>query len=162
MKKIIYFFVIQFIIISFTSCIKISQSNEAGIAKRIGTNLVECINSKDVEGIKELFCTQSQKSDKIDKEIAGIFELIHSEIISYDITCNSGESVDNGKLTRQQETIFIDNIKTTDGNSYSIIIYNLSVYEKNTDYVGVSEIDIYIGDYGENDVSHRIGKHIKT
>lgn len=157
MKKCI--FILGLALILLTSC---AYESDSEVSVRLGEQLIEYINNRDEDGIKSMFSIQSQKSSTLDSEISGIFNILPNDIVSYGrITCNSGESFDNGKMARRQITVFIDDIKLSDDTVYNIIFYDLNIYEKNSDYIGISEIDIYTGDY-ESDNCYKVGEYFRA
>lgn len=139
-------FIIAFLML-FAS-ISCSSSSDTEAAELLAVQLIDNIENEDNNSIKEMFCQKSQESETLDEEIAELFNIITSDIDSYeDISCNSGQTYSEGVLTRQQITVFIDEVKTSN-DTYNIVFYVLNVNADDESLVGISEIDIYDSDTG--------------
>lgn len=144
MKK--YIFIIT--ILMLTALIQCSFSSDIEVSESLAMQLIDNINNEDNNSIKEMFCQKSRESETLDEEIDKLFDIITSDIDSYeDISCNSGETYSKGVLTRQQITIFINKAKTSN-DTYNIVFFVLNVNADDESLVGISEIDIYDSDTG--------------
>ena len=144
MKK--YIFIIT--ILMLTALIQCSFSSDIEVSESLAMQLIDNINNEDNNSIKEMFCQKSRESETLDEEIAELFNIITSDIDSYeDISCNSGETYSKGVLTRQQITVFINEAKTSN-DTYNIVFFVLNVNADDESLVGISEIDIYDSDTG--------------
>lgn len=118
---------------------KYFQNNSVNSEKTVDT-IVECIKTKDAEGIKELFAENALLEAKnIDKSIEDLFSYVTGEIISYDGVIGSFGAIQDG------ETLKIDftthKITTTQG------VYNLeckNVAQNTTNHRNVGLWSMYI------------------
>lgn len=121
---------------------------DSEVAESLAMQLIDNIINEDNNSIKEMFCQKSRESETLDEEIDKLFDIITSDIDSYeDISCNSGETYSKGVLTRQQITVFINEAKTSN-DTYNIVFFVLNVNADDESLVGISEIDIYDSDTG--------------
>lgn len=131
-----------------SALISCSSSSDTETAELFAVQLIDNINNEDNNSIKEMFCQKSRESETLDEEIDKLFDIITSDIDSYeDISCNSGETYSKGVLTRQQITVFINEAKTSN-DTYNIVFFVLNVNADDESLVGISEIDIYDSDTG--------------
>lgn len=114
------------------------------IAVQKGEEILNNIQGRDADSLKEMFCERTKKTYDLDKEIAQAFEFIDGEIISYDKPDKGSQS----KSTTPQETTelsfggHIDNIKTDTGKNYKIEFYYNHICAEDEEYVGIEFIDI--------------------
>ncbi len=152
MKRIRVFtiiFVITMILVSCSSCKK------HGVAD----DLVQYLNERDTEEIKNLFSEYVRSSVVLVNQIDVIFDLLGDKTItSYDWTLGASQgSYEKGKKTWEVKTYFIENIEWSDGSDEieTIIFGGVTVDEDNPRYVGVEWIKFKIDEeyywIGESD-----------
>ncbi len=123
-----------------TGCIM----NETTEGKKIGDEVLRCLNEDDTEGLKDIFCAETQTSTDLDAQIEAGMDFFDGKVTkSYTPLVDGGESVTNGETDKQDYTIDYLNIKTDTGKTYEVICSGYFICKDNPDVIGVSEIDIY-------------------
>ena len=112
------------------------------VAQKQSEEIWECIENKDAEKLKSLFCPKIQDTHNLDLEIERFFQYIDGEIISYDRPYGNygGGSKKDGIDTESHLWGRIKNINTDTGKIYSIGFESYLVYKKDEEYEGVNEI----------------------
>lgn len=107
--------------------------------------IIICIQNKDSERLKSLFCEEIKNRDSIDSEIEKLFNFIDGEIISYDEPYVSGHS----KSTTPEGIEMLGvggniyNIKTDTGKNYVLYFYSYHINKEDEDSVGVTIVTIF-------------------
>jgi len=105
-------------------------------AKEIEVEIINCIEQKDAETLKSLFCSYiiNNHSD-LDAKIKEVFEFFDGEIVSYDgltsSACGSREHKDCGASA---------NVTTDKGTVYSIAFKAWLTNEDYSDKIGVNAL----------------------
>ena len=92
MKKIKIIFVMLFMIISglmvgcgpINDIIEDLENSSSATGGKMGLKIIRCINEKDSEGLKDMFCGRIKNFSNIDAEIENLFDVIDKPIISHD------------------------------------------------------------------------------
>lgn len=73
------------------------------IVEQQGQLIMENITNKDTSGLRELFCERIKSKDNVGDELAGAFNFISGEIISYDEVDVSltGKKIENGECLKK-------------------------------------------------------------
>ncbi len=152
MKKIKVFaclLMIGFISVFCCSCGEPSEADE----------LIRCMNERDADGLKGLFCEKINESTTIDldEQIKTVFELMGEEtIVSYHVKGGSErKSIRNHKLVLLDQCIIIDSAELSNGNMIEeFYFYTYTINDARPEVVGISEITIafnstkyYIGNF---------------
>lgn len=106
--------------------------------------IMEAVQNKEKEPIKELFCENAKDNYDLDTELDGFFNFIDGNIVSYDEpkTENVSSSSDENGTDESFNNGYISNILTDTGNVYTISIYTFSVYKKHPNFVGIVTLSI--------------------
>ena len=122
-----------------TGCVNLENEE-----KQHCKEVIRCLSEDDTEGLKNMFCVETQNSKDLDEQIEAGMEFFDGKVLSYnEPICSGGESVTNGKIVEHDYGGDIMKIKTDTGKIYSLMVYEYLVNEDNPDIVGISEIDIY-------------------
>lgn len=130
---------------------------------KMSRKIMEAIEEEEQDQLKWLFCKQSIATQNLDEEIEGAFEFIEGnitipELEMRDIRVSGGEAVDEGKITRMDLSVDIDEITTDAGKEYSMHFYAYAVNQKHEEKVGIWVITIYDED---SDAKYTIGEYIR-
>ena len=121
-----------------TGCI-----NEDTEGNKIGDEIIRCLNEDDTEGLKDVFCAETQTSTDLDNQIEAGMDFFDGKVDShFDAGVDGGESVTNGETVEQHYTIDYYELKTDTGKLYEVICEGYFISEENPDKVGVSIINI--------------------
>ena len=122
-----------------TGCI-----NEDTEGNKIGDEIIRCLNEDDTQGLKDVFCAESQISKDLDDQIQAGMDFFDGKVAqSNAANVDGGESVRDGETIKQDYRIHYNELKTDTGKTYEVICQGFFICEEDTDVVGVSEIDIY-------------------
>lgn len=127
--------------------------------------IIEAVQNKEKEPIKELFCENAKNTHDLDAELDTFINFIDGNIVSYNDSYGTTGYFSSKKdgLEYSHERGYIYSIQTDTGNEYKIYVHSFYVCEKDSDFVGI--IDLSIRDYNrfteENhypeDAYYRIG-----
>lgn len=108
------------------------------------SEVVCCLNERDTKGLKELLCEKVRESDNIDEQIEAVFDLMGEEtIISTDNDLTSDQkSIRNHKIVSHKQAWIIKPVKLSNGDEYTIRIYDYVVCDADSKKVGVYEITV--------------------
>lgn len=117
-----------------------------GMAEELSENVIKCFKDEDEKELEMLFCQKIKESGELSTEIREAFAYINGEIVSHDMPKGStgGGIIENGKRTELSMNGKVTNIKTETGKVYSIYIHSYAINTKKEDYVGITNIDIYL------------------
>lgn len=122
-----------------TGCI-----NEDVEGNKIGDEIIRCLNEDDTEGLKDVFCAETQTSKDLEDQIQDGMDFFDGKVEShFDAGVDGGHVVQDGETVEQDYSIRYDNLKLDNGKIYTIIAVGYFICEEDLDVVGVSEIDIY-------------------
>lgn len=150
-----------FLVIGFTGCGKGCDANNEPekksnleIARDVAQDIMDCFINKDEEELYLMLSKNAQDFYMTKGQIKSAFDFIDGEIISYKLptdTGGGGESVEHGKVTAQDMTPWITNIKTTSGNNYRITFQYFTVVNKYVENMkGLNDIFVSILDENES------------
>ena len=161
-KKILRIFLSLIISVSLTGCGLIrgvknqidnfAENNEPSRIYEMSSEIMRCIDEKDKEGMKQLFCEKIRESEDFDQQIDSIFEFIDSgSTWSYNIktTASGGKSWNHGDVTHWDVSPEIRDIESAydHGNYFTSKYYRIHyywhiVYEKDRSLEGIQYMDI--------------------
>ena len=130
-------------------------------ATKMSEDIIKYFENKDIESLKSMFCQTIQDTHNLDGQIAGAFEFIDGEIISYD---EPKGSRGGGEITAEDGWVEmalrgrIENIITDTERKYRIIFHSYAIYKEDENKVGITYINIVLYD---NDVNFVIGEVIR-
>ena len=135
--------VISLIPIFLSGCFDSHSTREIAMLQAKG--IIICIQNKNSERLKSLFCDEIKSRDSIDSEIENLFNFIDGEIISYDEFTVLGQSKNSTPEGIEEEGICgnIHNIKTDTGKNYSLYFYSYHINKEDEDSVGVTDVTIF-------------------
>lgn len=152
MKKNKFFACLFTIILISVFCCSCGEPSE-------GDELVRCLNERDEEGIKDLFCASVRASEmgSLGQQISDVFDLFGDRTItSYRVNGGDQASYEKGKKTWHIQTNFIEELEMSDGSDeIKHIVYSTTlVNEENPRRVGLAWIKVITDEEEE----HRIGE----
>lgn len=119
--------------------------------------IIRCLEEKDNESLKNMFCSKTLSGySALNDEINEAMKFFEGQVISHDnFQYPSGAKKEKGKWVEYDYSPYMDNIKTDKNKTYNIKFYLITVYEAETERVGISEISVkdengkqcLIGDY---------------
>ena len=122
-----------------TGCI-----NEETEGQKIGDEVLRCLGEDDTQGLKDVFCAESQTSKDLENQIQVGMDFFDGKDTShFDAAVSGGESVRDGETVKQSYSISYNELKTDTGKIYTIIVVGYFIDVNDPDRVGISEIDIY-------------------
>lgn len=157
MKKIICI-MMSAMIFTLSGCIRsITHSIDPDSeALKLADEVINLFIEKDSEGLKDMFCTTIAESRGFDEDLDIAINYIEGEVTSYKCTLGgSQESVRSGEQTLVKVSPHIEDIVTSSGKSYEIIVNSRLVDVENPEYAGIVTIYIECSD-GE---SFRLGNY---
>ncbi|MBP1548621.1 MAG: DUF5104 domain-containing protein [Oscillospiraceae bacterium] len=121
-----------------------SETDSQYVEKQ-ATEIIRCFNQKDVEGLKKLFCSNSQEYYDLDSEIQVAFEFYEGTSKSYILSNSSyaGGSMENGEWYDKHFRPKIKKIKTDVGKQYTIGYSTYSIYKYDAGEVGIGVLALY-------------------
>lgn len=157
MKKITFLILLITITLCFLVGCNKNYVNQTEVGTEMSNEILRCLNEKDTEALKGLFCKYTSENSNLDMEIKGAYSFINGEIESHDeFLISGGRSFDDGILTDSHIIPVIKNIKTANGDIFKITYLAYIVCADNEDYIGVQYITIR----AENDTTFQIGKYV--
>ncbi len=154
MRKCLAFIAALLCLVLFSSCSDRPNSIE------IANQALVCFDNDDVEGLKLLFCDEIISNvDDFDKQIEDAFALYEGTSVSKGaITAPSEEKVRDGKTVKYNVDPYIPDILTDAGKKYEMIFFMQTANDEHPEYIGISEINIFIYDEnGELELGKEIG-----
>lgn len=160
--KTIDLFLIIFFIISISGCVfnpdERTISSIKDMAHDVNEQMLHAIEYKNAEELKSLFCQKLLNNyTHLDEDISEAFQFIKGDIISFGNTVYGEQSsMREYEWTEYRVTPRIRKVKTSEEKEYSILYYNILVYDEEPERIGISEIMItdteddskfIIGDY---------------
>ncbi len=128
-----------------TGCI-----NEETEGQKIGDEVLRCLGEDDTQGLKDVFCAESQTSKDLENQIQVGMDFFDGKDTShFDAAVGGGESVRDGETVEQYYGIHYNNLKTDTGKTYTVICDGYFICNEDPDRVGVSEIKIIDEDGNE-------------
>jgi hypothetical protein len=111
----------------------------------LSAEIIRCFNEKDSEGLKSLFCTNTQNYYNMDSEILNTFNCYNGVSESYSVkyASRAGDAYKDGKMYDEHFRPKITNIVTDTGNIYSIEFTAYSVHDYDPGWVGIGVIVLY-------------------
>lgn len=158
MQKSKFIFSICFIVvfITLTGCAtpapktESTYINHARVARLRSEELLQGVLNKDAKAITDLFCPYVKENyPNLEEDIADWIELIDGDILSYDTPKGArggGTATAEDGVVEQSINGGIENVKTSSGKTYRIGHGGYSVYKEHPDYVGVTNITIFVED----------------
>ena len=151
MKKMITTIIATiFLILNFDGCSLLQKAYteleaESQYIENQTAEIIRCFNQKDVEGLKKLFCLNSQEYYDLDSEIQNAFEYYEGTSESYILynSSSAGGGMDNGEWVDKHFRPDIKNIKTDAGKQYTIGFSTYSIYKYDTGKVGIGILALY-------------------
>ncbi len=138
-----------------TSCGMVDENKQASNEK--SEEIIRCFDENDIEGLKQLFCQNSQANYNLDEEIKAAFDLYEGTSESYNLHYGgSAGSWRNGECKDEHITPQIRNLKTDSENIYLICYHEYLIY-KEEQCVGITYIRIFDESTGE---MVQIGEHV--
>ena len=138
------------ILTSFSGC---SSTYEKGmspghVANALGPKVIDYINNKDAESLKELYSEEVYNSYNLDDELQLVFDFVGGNITSYSrIKLGSeSESITEGKAVKNNFDVCIEDAKTDTGNIYLIVFSYISVNNEQPNSVGMYRLSVYDND----------------
>lgn len=110
-----------------------------------GEIIIESIINKDIDSLKQVFCSKIQNEENIYNKISEGIGFICGDIVSYDVlqVSEDGWKSESGEIVEKEFSGRIENIKTDMGKTYLIAYGYFSVNKKHPNYVGVFSLSIY-------------------
>ncbi len=143
------FFLCLFLTISLVACapqnkIFVQESEDTYTAKEYCENVLRCLEEKDEQGLKNMFCEKiTLNSSTLDDEIEKAMTFFDGNIESYQNPLYpSNKSIREGICTEYSVSPSIHKIQTDLGKEYDIKFYCNIIDTEHSDRVGISEIVI--------------------
>lgn len=149
MKKIFAVIIsLIFILLNFSGCRIMEKAytkleDETQYIKKQTTEIIRCFNQKDVEGLKKLFCSNSQEYYDLNAEIQAAFEFYEGTSESYILYNSSGGGMENGEWYDKHFSPEIKKIKTDANKQYTIGYSTYSIYKDDIGRVGIGVLALY-------------------
>lgn len=142
MRKILSTLLLILICISFSSCS--GANNARKVSNEKSEEIVRCFDEKDIEGLKSLFCLNSQNNYNLDKEIEKAFSLYNGKSISYNLSYGgTAGGWDDGERIDEHITPSIRDIETSNGNIYNIYYTEYTIYKADSGRVGIIYMSLF-------------------
>ena len=148
MKKVICIILITIICLNFSSCnFSDNKDNDTKLINDQAKEIVRCFDEKDIDGLKSLFCQNTQDNYNLDEEIQDAFDLYEGKSESFNVNLQGGWAggKDNGEWTDKHFTPQIENIKTDKKETYSIGYLVYYVYSSDPGRVGICALGLRNG-----------------
>ena len=126
----------------------------------ISDTVFNCFKEKNFSEINSLFCDKSKESHNLEEEFNVAIQFIDGEITTSNpkiVLINSGESIDNGIVTRSDKIYQICDVKTDTGKTYEILFH---MYTSNDDESKIGITNILLID-SETNQEIRMGDNLK-
>lgn len=154
MKKIISIILLCAVLCTLSGCNQINgvaddiiwDLKAPDIANEQAGIILDCLKTGDSEKLEALFCKNVSSSHDLKTEIAEAIEFIDGNIIDdgkWSGMASGGKSIDNGKTTKLNIHPSIWDIKTDTGKEYDITFTSYLIYEKDSNYVGMTHVHVW-------------------
>jgi len=123
--------------------VETAKKSNLDIAREVAQDIMDCFIDNDQETLYSIFSQYTKETYPINEQIQEAFCFIDGEIISYDLptdTGGGGESVENGRITSQNMTPWIEYIKTDSGKMYRITFQYFTIFNKDKNVEGLRSI----------------------
>lgn len=111
--------------------------------KALCDEIVRCFDEKDIEELKLMFCSGSQKYYDLDSESQNAISVYGSKSTSFIISGKTPTGMKcDGKWVDQHYIPLIKNIITESGEEFEIGFCVYKIYDDNTDKVGIGVISL--------------------
>ncbi len=128
----------------------VSNQDEIGT---ISDSILESIEKGDKQKIYDLFSTENKDNRDIMSELDKMFVEVDWQCFSFDeakgIIDGEGKSLRDGKLTRYSFGYKIEGITDDKENKYIISYGYTTVDEEHANYIGLSQLSIYLVEYSD-------------
>lgn len=140
-KQLLKVMVIMMILL-LTSCSGITIDTTDG--HELALEVLRCFDEKDLENLKNLFCSEVQNSQDLNSEILEAFDFYKGKSKSYNKSINvgGGKSMKDGELVLCSIVPVIRKIKTDTNEEYTIVVFSYSVNKHNSNQIGIMYINI--------------------
>lgn len=165
MKKIKMIFVMLFMIISglmvgcgpINDIIEDLENSSSATGGKMGLEIIRCINEKDSEGLKGMFCGRIKNFSNIDAEIENLFDVIDKPIISHDPILVGGEKITHdGKIEKDFIAAGMRNVCLDGDDGVYYISFNALRVAESEDRVGISYIGVYDSEVVEKNGGYKL------
>ena len=135
MKKIILSCFLAVFTVVFTGCGSYKRMNaDAKYINEMSDEIVRCFDERDIEALKSMFCSGSQKYYDLDNEILNALDIYDSKSTSYIVSEKTSTGLrSDGKWVDQHYIPLIKNIETDSGKEFNIGFCVYKIYEDNSD-----------------------------
>lgn len=132
--------IVLVIVSTFTSCGLIASKNEEQQVESKEKMILDAINTRDVSSIKGMFSKSAltQISD-IDEKINEFLTFYSGKYVSSKYSYSIGDDVENGN---DQKSIYLTITVTTDKDSFVIACTDVISNPKDSDKIGVCQLEI--------------------
>jgi len=115
------------------------------------TEILRCLDEKDVEGLKKLFCNKIKDTDIFNQQILDAFVFFRGKTVSFPRNSVTGaaKTIKDGKTIKFRISPYIPEIKTDEKHNYTIRYYCYIINKNDKDIEGISEITIISEDGNE-------------
>lgn len=165
MKKTKMIYVIWFMIICglmvgcrpFNDIIEDLENSSSAEGSKMGLEIIRCINEKDSDGLKEMFCEHIKSSNDIDCEIENMFDVMDKPIINHDPILIGGEKITHdGEIKKDFIAAGVSNVCLDGDNAVYYISFNALTVADSNDLVGVSYIGLYDSNVTEDNGGYKL------
>jgi len=120
------------------------ENSSSATGGKMGLEIIRCINEKDSEGLKDMFCGRIKNFSNIDAEIENLFDVIDKPIISHDPILVGGEKITHdGKIEKDFIAAGMRNVCLDCDDGVYYISFNALRVAESEDRVGVSYVGVY-------------------
>lgn len=151
MEKIILSCFLAVFTVVFTGCGSYKRMNaDAKYINEMSDEIVRCFDERDIEALKSMFCSGSQKYYDLDNEILNALDIYDSKSTSYIVSEKTSTGLrSDGKWVDQHYIPLIKNIETDSGKEFNIGFCVYKIYEDNSDKVGIGVISLENSEFEE-------------
>lgn len=121
-------------------------SSDQETSDELMETIIEGINNKDLDSVKNIFSVNTINSDEnLDEEIQGLFDFMSGDIVSYEESdpSSSFDSFDKNYKIRMISSFYY---VSTEKEKYFFLINNYSMNTKDTDMQGVKYLIVVKAD----------------
>lgn len=145
-KNLICVLIITIFILS--SCGGRYEIKNSRHSDEISEIIISCFDDKDVDKMKDIFCSYVQDMDNLEDEIEDAFDEVEGKVISYNsVYYGSDGSIRDGKWKIKRDQTEIREIETDKGEEFIIKFSEYIIYDEDKDKEGVYFIQLRDKDY---------------
>ncbi len=126
----------------FTGCDIVDETKLASNEKSV--EIIRCFDEHDINGLKQLFCHNSQARCNLDAQIEYALEFYDGTSDSYELHYGGAAGGwDNGECIDKHITPQIRNVRTNSENVFRIVYHEYVIYKADEKCVGITYMRIF-------------------